>query len=721
MPERTIHRAPIVLRAYRGPEDHPAMNHVANAVRAFNGDPDISSVADFDNTYAHFDHADLPRDCAIVEIDGRPVGYGRASWQEMSTGGRRVEAVLFVVPEAHGRGVEERLLDHALRRAETLIGEIGSEHATEMMVFIGGRDHELIGLVERLGLVRARRDAELVRPTFDDIPDLPIPAPLVVRPIDPGDRSMHRRVFEADVRAFANSYGQAARSEAQWEAFVGFPSFSPELWQVAFDGDVIAGQILNYLGDADAEGSRIGWTESISVQAEYRRRGLARALLAASLRVVRDAGANSAALGVDTQNPNQALTLYESLGFRVVSESFEYQLGPFPPGSKSTPADRERPMSQANGHLPADSAVDAAPELRAYGWDDGFAASFVDLVDAGPSSEDAEPGRIIVEERGRYLVWTPRGEILAAVSGRFRFDAPEDAAFPAVGDWVALERTEGTSIIRSVLPRRTALVRRPPADHGAQLQVLAANVDTVFVMTSLDHDLNLRRLERYLAAVWESGARPVIVLSKADVAADLDGPRVAVGSVASGVDVVIASALRGTGMDGISAQLVDGKTVAVIGSSGVGKSTLINALLGEDRLDTGGVREDDSRGRHTTTRRHLIRLSTGLIVDTPGMRELALADDTGVSQAFDDIEDLAATCRFSDCGHDGEPGCAVQDAIADGSLASARLDAHRKLAREGARAAREHDALAKIAEKRKWKAIHKRVSVHMRTKYGDDR
>lgn len=370
-------------------------------------------------------------------------------------------------------------------------------------------------------------------------------------------------------------------------------------------------------------------------------------------------------------------------------------------------------MSETNG--PADV------ELVAYGWDDGFATSFAAVVGAGSGDPGTEPGRVIVEERGRYLVWTTSGEIPAAVSGRFRFDATEDAAFPAVGDWVVLDRTAGPSIIRSVLPRRTALGRRPPADHGAQVQILAANIDTVFVMTSLDHDLNLRRLERYLAAVWESGARPVIVLSKADVAADLVGPRVAVNSVAFGVEVVVTSALRGTGMDDVRGLLVHGRTVAVIGSSGVGKSTLINALLGEERLDTGGVRENDSRGRHTTSRRQLLRLDRGLIVDTPGIRELALADDTGVGQAFDDIEELATACRFSDCGHSAEPGCAVQAAITAGSLTSARLDAHRSLAREGARAAREHDALARIAEKRKWKAIHKRVSAHMRTKYGDDR
>lgn len=361
-------------------------------------------------------------------------------------------------------------------------------------------------------------------------------------------------------------------------------------------------------------------------------------------------------------------------------------------------------------------------ELGAYGWDAEFASSYAALgAFHANESVDREPGRVVLEERGRYMVRTGSGEIPAAVSGRFRFEATENAEFPAVGDWVALERTEGTSIIRSVLPRRTALGRRPPADHGPQVQVLAANIDTVFVMTSLDRDLNLRRLERYLAAVWESGARPVIVLSKADVAADLAGPQVAVSSVAAGVEVVVTSALRGTGMDDIRALLVEGRTVAVVGSSGVGKSTLVNALLGEDLLDTGGVREDDSRGRHTTSRRQLVRLDRGLIVDTPGIRELALADATGVGQAFDDVELLATACRFHDCGHSGEPGCAVQAAIAAGSLTSARLDAQRRLAREGARAAREHDALARIAEKRKWKAIHRRVSFHMRMKYGDDR
>lgn len=367
------------------------------------------------------------------------------------------------------------------------------------------------------------------------------------------------------------------------------------------------------------------------------------------------------------------------------------------------------------------SPVSATDELVPFGWDAAFASAYRAAPEAANGGHARQPGRIVVEERGRYLVRTAGGEVPAAVSGRFRYDAAEAADFPAVGDWVVVEPGGGDAVIRTVLARRTALVRRPPADHGAPVQVLAANVDVVFVMTSLDHDLKLRRLERYLAAVWESRAQPVIVLSKADVAVDLARALVAVGSVAVGVDVVVASALRGTGMADVRAQLVEGRTVAVIGSSGVGKSTLINALLGEERLDTGGIREDDSRGRHTTTRRQLIRLERGLIIDTPGMRELALAADTGVDQAFGDIEELAGGCRFNDCGHRVEPGCAVLGAIGAGTLSPERLDAHRTLAREGAHAARQHDPAARLAERRKWTAIHRSSARQMRAKYGDDR
>ena len=322
----------LVLRAYRGPEDHPAMSRAAAGLRASNGDTELGTVADMDNHYAHLEQTDLPRDCALVELDGAVVAYGRASWQPLANGEARVEGILMIDPAARGRGVEELLVGHALRRAAELIAERGRETTTRAILYVAGRDTDQIRVVEAHGLTRIRREAQLIRPTLGAIPDLPIPEPLEVRPIDPADRAMHRRVFEADARAFADSYGQEAPSEASFDELIHMPGFNPSLWRVAFDGDVIAGQILSYLGDRAADGSLIGWTEAISVQPEYRRRGLARALLAASLRAVRDAGATSAGLGVDTQNPNQALTLYESLGFRIVSEMFEYEWGPFAPG-----------------------------------------------------------------------------------------------------------------------------------------------------------------------------------------------------------------------------------------------------------------------------------------------------------------------------------------------------------------------------------------------------
>jgi len=323
----------IVLRAYRGPEDHPDMTRVAAAVRAFNGDAELGTVADMDNYYGHLEHADLPRDCALVELEGQVVAYGRASWEELANGERRVDCILNIEPVHRGEGIEEVLLAHALRRAEEHVSDVGRGRTTRVIVYATGRDDALRRLLESGGLNLVRRHAQLVRPTLDDIPDLSIPEPFAIRRIDPLDRAMHRLVFDADARAFADHYGQEASSETAWDGFVGSPFFDPTLWRVAFHGDEIAGQILNFMGEALADGTRIGMTEAISVQPEYRRLGLARALLAESLRAVRDAGADQACLGVDTQNPNQALTLYESLGFRIVSETFEYELGPFLPGS----------------------------------------------------------------------------------------------------------------------------------------------------------------------------------------------------------------------------------------------------------------------------------------------------------------------------------------------------------------------------------------------------
>jgi mycothiol synthase len=322
------------LRAYRGPADHPAMARVVSEVRGFNGQADRGTVAEMDNHYAHLEHADLPRDCALVELEGQVVAYGRASWEQTITGHNEVACILNIDPAARGRGVEQLLLRHALARAEEIVDGFAPKQATRVVTFVGGRDDALRAAVEEAGFRRLRDSGQLIRPNFDDIPEIPLPDGFEIRPIDPGDRAMHRRVFDAAARAFAQSYGEQAQTEAQYAEFLGQPNFDPTLWRVAFHGDDIAGQILNFMAEPEPDGTRVGWTESISVQREFRRRGLARALLAESLRTVRDAGATQAALGVDMQNPNRAQALYESLGFRVVSTTSDYQLGPFRAGKR---------------------------------------------------------------------------------------------------------------------------------------------------------------------------------------------------------------------------------------------------------------------------------------------------------------------------------------------------------------------------------------------------
>jgi ribosome biogenesis GTPase / thiamine phosphate phosphatase len=361
--------------------------------------------------------------------------------------------------------------------------------------------------------------------------------------------------------------------------------------------------------------------------------------------------------------------------------------------------------------LPARSA-----SLADFGWSTDVEAAF------GPYAESGlAPGRVMAEDRGSYLVATDDGEARAQVAGRFRFDAGNDpAAFPAVGDWVAIDG-EGSGVIQAVVPRRTAVVRLAPGKRTVA-QVVGANVDVVFVVASLNHDLNLRRLERYLAVAWESGAEPVVVLSKADLTDDVDGLVSEVELVAVGVSIVTASAVDGRGLDALRARIDPGSTVAFIGSSGVGKSTLLNVLAGDEVAAVREIREDDARGRHTTTRRQLHLLPDGgLILDTPGMRELAVWDaEAGLERSFADIEALAAVCRFSDCAHDGEPGCAVAAAIEDGDVAASRFEGWRKLEREARHLERRVDALARAEERRKWKVIHKSVGKHMELKYGRD-
>lgn len=310
----------------------------------------------------------------------------------------------------------------------------------------------------------------------------------------------------------------------------------------------------------------------------------------------------------------------------------------------------------------------------------GFGPFFEEQIPQG----DVIPARIAAEHRGGYEVWSSVGEGFAQLAGRLARDLDGDR-FPGVGDWVLLKSPPGpgtTSIISMVLQRRTVFTRGA-AGRQARVQVVAANVDLVFVVTGLDSNYNLRRIERYLARVWASGAQPVVVLNKADICDEADARVGEVETSSPGVPVLALSALEADGLEAVREHLGEGLTGAFVGSSGAGKSTLINALLGEERMPTREVRASDGRGRHTTTRRQLLLLpGGGLVIDTPGMRELQLLDEEGLGTAFADIENLSARCRFSNCTHRSEPGCAVREAIASGDLAPERLEHYLKLEAE---------------------------------------
>ncbi|MDB5378275.1 MAG: ribosome small subunit-dependent GTPase [Rubritepida sp.] len=317
--------------------------------------------------------------------------------------------------------------------------------------------------------------------------------------------------------------------------------------------------------------------------------------------------------------------------------------------------------------------------IEQYGWSNALRVAFEPHARAG-----YVPGRIIVQQREANLVVTDAGNLRARLSGRLRHEAQE-GGHPAAGDWVALSATtgEGTATVHAVLPRRTAFVRRA-ADSVQTLQVIAANVDVVFVVTSMNADLNPRRLERFLAAAWQSGARPVVVLTKADLCEQPESQAADIARLAAGCPVLMVSARQGLGLGGLMDHISPGETCVLIGSSGVGKSTLVNALLGEERMATQEIRATDARGRHTTSYRQLVLLpGGGLILDTPGIREVGLIDvDEGLSTVFDDVERLALNCRFSDCGHSTEPGCAVRGALDGGLLDPDRWAHFQKLSRE---------------------------------------
>lgn len=336
--------------------------------------------------------------------------------------------------------------------------------------------------------------------------------------------------------------------------------------------------------------------------------------------------------------------------------------------------------------------------LDDLGWTARFAEAFAAVAAPG-----LEPARVSLEHTHIYRVLTPAGERLARVAGRLRYGATERADFPAVGDWVALETPAagGDARIRAVLPRSSRFSRRA-AGNPTEEQVVAANVDVVFLVSGLDGDFNLRRIERYLVTAWESGATPVILLNKSDLVDDADAFANQVAALAQGVPVHAISATRLASIDRVRDYLGHGRTAALLGSSGVGKSSIANALLGEARLRTHDVRASDSRGRHTTTGRQLVLIpGGGILIDTPGMRELQLWE-TGeaAAGAFADVDALAEECRFRDCRHATEPGCAVLAAVAAGMLPAARLDSFRKLQDEQAHQARQQDERGRIETRR---------------------
>jgi len=319
-------------------------------------------------------------------------------------------------------------------------------------------------------------------------------------------------------------------------------------------------------------------------------------------------------------------------------------------------------------------------DLETLGWNAHFASEFESIA-----ASDHQPARVALEFQGLYRLLSEQGELLAEVSGRLRHRASGRADFPAVGDWVAISplAAEKKATIHAILSRISKFSRKI-AGEITEEQIVATNVDTIFLVQGLDKNYNLRRIERYLTLAFESGARPVIILSKTDLCEQVDVRTREVESLAMGVPVHAISSKDGSGLDELDRYLEKGRTVAFLGSSGVGKSTLINRLIGEERQKTRDVRETDDRGRHTTVHRELIVLpSGGLLIDTPGMRELQLWEaDEGLLNSFGDVEEIAADCRFSDCQHESEPGCAVRDAVQQMRLDVGRLENYRKMRKE---------------------------------------
>lgn len=343
-------------------------------------------------------------------------------------------------------------------------------------------------------------------------------------------------------------------------------------------------------------------------------------------------------------------------------------------------------------------------QLIDLGWGPFQAHSFAGHADK--YAAERQVGRVMLAYRERYQLLTTQGETSGTLAGKLRHQTTDGSELPTVGDWVVFQSVDdGQQVtILGVLPRQSQFRRKAPGGR-TEAQVIAANITTVFLVCGLDGDFNLRRIERYLVMAWESGATPVILLNKADLCDDLEMTLLEVGAIAPGVPIISLSALHQDNLDALTPYLQPGQTVALLGSSGVGKSTLTNQLMGHAVQATQTVRADDSRGRHTTTHREMLMLPSGaLLIDTPGLRELQLwSTDESLSHTFEDVESLAADCRFRDCQHQQEPGCAVRAAIEMGQLDPKRLVSYQKLQREQAYLHRRQDQQAQANTKARWK------------------
>jgi len=346
--------------------------------------------------------------------------------------------------------------------------------------------------------------------------------------------------------------------------------------------------------------------------------------------------------------------------------------------------------------------------LKQLGYTPFFEAYFNEYA-----SEGQIVGRVAIQNLSNYTIFTELGELTGEISGKLRFDVENETAevkgFPAVGDWVLIKPypNEGKAIIDKILPRRNKFSRKEAGEKTKE-QIVAANIDSVFIVNALNQDFNLRRLERYLTVVMENEINPIIILSKADLTDNLDEKIEQVREVVGGAAIHAISVKNNTGLDELSQYFENNKSVAVLGSSGVGKSTLINTLFGEEVAFVQEISDSSNKGKHTTTHRELMVLPQGgVIIDTPGMRELQLWDGgEGITETFDDLEELALQCKFTDCKHKNEPGCAIQQAIEKGDIDETRLKSYQKLKREVEYMESKQNVKVALDNKKKWKQIH---------------